>query len=102
MLSPFEFGIATTAIQYAVGASLPSKRLREYLPQLVRKGIECPACCGTWLGLALHTLGPFSSWLMSAAVGMVLTAIGRSLMSLGYEGPSGDARIVEKEKPNVP
>jgi hypothetical protein len=29
--------------------------------------------------------GPFHSWLMSAAAGMVLTAIGRSLMSLGYE-----------------
>ena len=81
-----EFGILTTAAQYVLGGARITAPLYKRLPNWLRIGVECQPCCGTWLGLAAHFAGlaPSSNVPLNMAAGMVLTAVGRSLMSLGY------------------
>ena len=83
-----ELGIATTAAQYILGASRILAPLRSRLPARVRRFLACPACCGWWLGVAfggffvpIGELQPIEL-LQNGAAGLVLTAVGRSLMEL--------------------
>lgn len=88
------FAILVTAVQYVLGGSTLLAPLRSHLPAFIRTGVECPACCGFWLGLivegAVHFRGAYivhegrAGLALAGACGMVFTAIGRSLMSLGY------------------
>ena len=86
------FGILATAVQYILGGSALTKSIRDRIrPAFLQRGIECPPCCGFWIGLALHfsqtassAESPCASYVEAGAAGLVLTAVGRSLMSLGY------------------
>jgi hypothetical protein len=99
-----EFAITTTAAQYILGASKLTATWRIRLIATQRRAdglaapqrwrvilhdlLECSRCSGYWLGILLASVGPWRDlpwyWMlgMSGSAGLVLTAIGRSLMDL--------------------
>ncbi len=87
------FSILTTAAYYLLARAEITRRLWSHYPKKVDELARCPACSGTWLGLALAGLWPIALephfpvplplWLglvLGAACGMLFVPLGTQLL----------------------